>query len=139
MKWFLAHWTQRYTVRLVLSVPVYCSCVRAEAFSLAELYEKLRLLAEIREFRHAEMPKLPKLGFRQVTKNAEMPKLPKFWLVNNFDMSFRHFSIICFIKKTPNASFINKIMPKRHFSYIPWKKCRFGIILSKKKTFRNVF
>jgi len=39
--------------------------------------------AEIKEFRHAEMPKVAENRFRQATKNAEMPKMPKmpklFW------------------------------------------------------------
>jgi hypothetical protein len=37
----------------------------------------LRLLAETNEFRHAEMPKIAEIRFRQVTKLPKMPKMPK--------------------------------------------------------------
>jgi hypothetical protein len=38
---------------------------------------QIRLLAETREFWHAETAKTAKTRFRQTTKNTEMPKLPK--------------------------------------------------------------
>jgi hypothetical protein len=35
------------------------------------------LLAETNEFRHAEMPKIAEIKFRQVTQLPKMPKMPK--------------------------------------------------------------